>query len=262
MVQRWNPDVDLDELRRVAETADHQTYTELVAAVYGAYAKLKGKDRWGDKTPHYIRYMDELDRLFPTPSSCTSSATAVRWPLRWPRSGGGRSAVTGAFWWRRDVLRAGAARSLSSDRYIEVRLEDVIEDPERELRRLCEFLGEDYAAAMLEYPNRFDSEEVRIRSHPNLAKPPTADLRDWRAGLTRRQQRAIESVCARAGRARVPVGEAIARALLYAWCVRILDPPGGASAGPPKGPPPPGGWRRRLGESALVGRWATGSPRD
>ena len=90
-----------------AESADHQTYTELVAAVYGAYAKLKGKDRWGDKTPHYIRYMDELDRLFPTPSSCTSSATAVRWPLRWPRSGGGRSAVTGAFWWRRDVLRAG-----------------------------------------------------------------------------------------------------------------------------------------------------------
>ena len=116
---------------------------------------------------------------------------------------------------------------------------------------------------MLEYPNRFDSEEVRIRSHPNLAKPPTADLRDWRAGLTRRQQRAIESVW----RASWTSSGTRRRSDRKGPCCT----PGvsGSSTrcgwrqrGPAEGPAAAWRWRRRLGESALVGRWATGSPRD
>ena len=240
MVQRWNLDVDLDELRRAAESADHQTYTELVAAVYGAYAKLKGKDRWGDKTPHYIRYMDELDRLFHAQfvhvirdGREVATSLAEKW---W-----GRSAVTGAFWWRRDVLRAGGrsvpvvgslhrGASRGCDRGSRARAPPALRVPR----------GGHAAAAMLEYPNRFDSEEVRIRSHPNLAKPPTADLRDWRAGLTRRQQRAIESVCARAGRARVPSEKRSQGPRCTPGVSGSSTHCGWRQRGPAEGPPPPG----------------------
>jgi hypothetical protein len=33
-------------------------------------------------------------------------------------------------------------------------------------------------------------------THPHLAKPPTAGLRNWRRGLTTAEQEAIEAVCA------------------------------------------------------------------
>jgi len=38
---------------------------EAISAVFDAYASSRGKPRWGDKTPMYMRNLGLLDRLFP-----------------------------------------------------------------------------------------------------------------------------------------------------------------------------------------------------
>lgn len=72
-----------------------------------------------------------------------------------------------------DVLRyltaVEEARTADGDGFT-VRYEDITDDPEREMRRLCEFLGVDYAPAMLNYGRKTGRELVR-------------GLGDWRENI-------------------------------------------------------------------------------
>jgi len=66
--------------------------------------------------------------------------------------------------------------------YHEVRYEDLVACPDRELEQMCEFLGLPYAEAML----RFHEGKTRVkpgRSSKAQWLPPTAGLRDWREQL-------------------------------------------------------------------------------
>ncbi|MGW7281328.1 sulfotransferase family protein [Streptomyces sp. NPDC054844] len=72
-----------------------------------------------------------------------------------------------------DVLRymtaVEEARTADADGFC-VRYEDITDDPGREMRRLCEFLGVDYAPAMLNYGRKTGRELVR-------------GLGDWRENI-------------------------------------------------------------------------------
>jgi hypothetical protein len=86
-----------------------------------------------------------------------------------------RSLVQGALLWRTG-LRTGrpAGSRLGPDRYLEVRLEEVLVSPEGQLRRMCAFLGEDFAESMLHSHTaareRIPASDLGI--HPRLSEPP------------------------------------------------------------------------------------------
>jgi Sulfotransferase family len=116
-----------------------------------AYARRLGKPRWGDKRPGYVQHIDALLRMFPD----AQIVHLVR---------DGRDCVAELKrtpWWRMGVYHAiatwtqaidsgqAAASRLPSDAYIEIQYERLASDPEDELRRLCAFLGEEYAPSMV-----------------------------------------------------------------------------------------------------------------
>ena len=68
-VGEW--DVDREFLRERVLAAEPKTLADVVRALFAAYAESQGKPRWGDKTPGYVRRLQELAALFPTRSSCT-----------------------------------------------------------------------------------------------------------------------------------------------------------------------------------------------
>lgn len=201
-IRTW--DIDAAAVRDAVVRQQAVTFAEQVHALFGLYARARGKQRWGDKTPDYVEHMCTIAAIFPDAlfihvirDGRDVATSLTQWP--W----GPASPVGGAFRWRRKVTRGrrdGAA--LPADRYLELRLEDLVADPEGELRRLCAFLGEAFDPAMLDY-HRTAAERMRepqetfmAFTHPHLAKPPTAGLRNWRTGLTTAQQEAIEAVCA------------------------------------------------------------------
>jgi len=47
------------------ELSGREAYRFIVAAPFEAYAARHGKQRWGDKTPHYVHHVDHLLRLWP-----------------------------------------------------------------------------------------------------------------------------------------------------------------------------------------------------
>lgn len=190
-------EVDHDEVRSAVARAAPLSYAELVSAVFGAYAAAQGKPRWGDKTPRYVDHLPTIAELFPNARfihlirdgrEVAASLAERRW--------GPQSAVLGAFVWRRAIRRARAAGRMLGGRYMELRYEGLVTDTEAQLRRICEFLGEDYEAGMLAYASRDPADRAaKSTGFRHLTSPPIAGLRDWTAGLTSLERRGVEAVC-------------------------------------------------------------------
>lgn len=137
----------------VAEiVAGPPTLGSALAIVFRAYAARFGKPRWGDKRPSYVSNLEIVRQLYPTAQfvhivrdgrDCVASLKG-----KWWHRGGSYEAVSR---WAQAVDHAArATRRLGPDTFYELRYEDLVRDPERELTGLCGFLGEDYHPAMAE----------------------------------------------------------------------------------------------------------------
>jgi hypothetical protein len=118
--------------------------------VLRSYARAFGKPRWGDKRPAYYAFMDELDHLFPDaqfihlirdPRACVESLKRQEW---YPDE----AAPCVAAWVHAVRSASRSGRKLGAKRYLEVKYEDLVSDPEGQSRRICEFLDEPFDDAM------------------------------------------------------------------------------------------------------------------
>ncbi|WP_026402269.1 sulfotransferase family protein [Actinomadura rifamycini] len=184
-----DPDATVEEI-----AAAPPTLGSAVATVFRAYAREHGKPRWGDKRPSYIRRVGALRRMFPDAQFVhlvRDGRDAVSSLLRMPWYDGDLFSAT--LTWRDavDIGRRLGAR-LGPGSFYEFRYEDLVEAPERELERLCAFLGEEYDPAMAEpqhHARRTVPQERRwhLRTHeaPNRAVVGAwaRRLEDWEADL-------------------------------------------------------------------------------
>ncbi len=178
-------DVPPEEVR--ARLRPGATLGEGIAAVYEVYAERRGKQRWGDKTPMYMEHLPLLERLFPRASFVhliRDGRDAALSFLSMPRGivtetwAHPRDAAGFACQWQREVRAARSlGRRVGPARYLEVRYEQLVAEPERELRRICAFAGLEFEPRMLEYAGTVD---LSAKPHQqSLARPPTAGLRSW-----------------------------------------------------------------------------------
>jgi Sulfotransferase family len=177
------------------------TTGEAIAAIFETYAERQGKPRWGDKTPLYMQQLPLLDRLFPDARwvhLVRDGRDAALSFLELPEGFSGRTwaqprtAAQFAARWRVEIVAARRLGRQAGGRYLELRYEDLVAEPERELRRVCEHASLPWEPGMLEYAGT--SEVAQMPEHRNLAKPPTAGLRDWRDQMGREDALAFEQV--------------------------------------------------------------------
>jgi hypothetical protein len=91
------------------------------------------------------------------------------------------------------ALTTAVAGGLGPDIHI-VRYEDLVDGPEREVRRLCEFLGEDYEAGMLEV-GRQNSSYFRVEQDRDRTGINAASKERWRQALEPVEIRLAQSIC-------------------------------------------------------------------
>lgn len=109
-------------------------------AFYEAYAQARGRMRWGDETPGYLHSMRLIAQALPE----SRFVHVVRDPrdvaLSQVASGLLRpdAMAAAASQWAREVGRAQRL-ARRADRYLQLRYEDLREDPEASLGRVCEF---------------------------------------------------------------------------------------------------------------------------
>src|SRR5438045_2695298 len=75
---------------------------------------------------------------------------------------------------------------------LELRYEDLVREPEQELRRICEFASLPWEPGMLDHTRVSDA--ANLPEHRNLAQPPTPGLRDWYSQMSRDDALAFERI--------------------------------------------------------------------
>jgi hypothetical protein len=112
-----------------------------------------GKERWAEKDPTYTLHLDFLEELFPDAVYVhllrDGHDVVASFRDRW----GYRSAARAARGeWARYVEAARALeRRLDGSRFLEIRYEALVGDPESEGRRLFTFLGEAWQPEVLDF---------------------------------------------------------------------------------------------------------------
>lgn len=131
-------------------------YAGAVTMLYAMSAEREGKSNWGDKTPRYILHVPLLAQLTPNsrfvhiirdPRDVAASMLAAGW------AGSFRRAAT--FWVERVKAGRKAGRALGMERYREIRYEQLVQEPEQELKKLGAWLGLSYTPEMLRFQQDF-----------------------------------------------------------------------------------------------------------
>lgn len=204
MHERWAEFLDTDfhglkfDASTVADTIHSRGATQMPQVLQTLFllnAEGEGKSRWLDKTPYYIHHMHTLHRIYPD----AQFVHIVR---------DGRDAVlsmleraadirvfnfdAGARLWKRYV-EAGrkAGRELPESQYLELRYEDILDDPARNVTRLCDFLGEPFSETVIDFQKSRDPNTKTPLLKQGLQKQ---NREKWRTAMSPRQIRTFESV--------------------------------------------------------------------
>ena len=196
----WN---GLDEVLAVVReellAAAEPSYPLFFLKFMQTYARLRGKERFGDKTPWNVRHLDEIVAMFPD----ARIVHLVRDPranvasrIELPRTS--KDVLTAAIKWRIDVeaaQRFAISGKASAGNYLEVRYEDLVRDPEPWVRKVCAVVGEKFDPSMLAFHR---SRDVMFKDQPykeGVFKPVnTASIDAYKQRLTPAQIRLIEMV--------------------------------------------------------------------
>ncbi len=130
----------------------HQKTANFFDSFQTEYAQKRGKQRWAEKTPKYTTMLDFISELFPDSQMIhiirdgRDVVTSHR--DRW----GYEVAMRSINDWKRYVtLATEFGKKVPSDRYIEIRYEDLVTQPEAILHGLFDYLGEPWDPVVLKH---------------------------------------------------------------------------------------------------------------
>jgi hypothetical protein len=190
---RW-PDLEVpaDEFRRRVFAMESPFLRDIVELVYLEHLARSGKSRWGDKTPGYIELVPQLAHLFPGAKfihlirdgrDVAKSFQVRRWSGRWLHQNTTEwlAAMRYGQRWR---------DSEYARQFLEVRYEDLVRSQEREVRRICEFLCEEFEPQMLSWQHSVErwvpTREAHI--HEKLTQAPSVeDVGRWKREMSARE---------------------------------------------------------------------------
>jgi hypothetical protein len=176
----WFERIDAD--RADVAAGLRQLYDDL----FGSYARRRGATRWGEKTPLHVFLVEELAEVFPDASFVGlvrhPSAVVASMVSSWRRE-----PIGAAGYWRRattELARVGSA--LGDDRFVLVRYEDLVRQPEEVLRDVCAACRLPWDDRVLRHDEVQDERGAPTRTDgaTEVRRPlDTAGLSSWEARL-------------------------------------------------------------------------------
>lgn len=174
LLSMWDHEFNLE---RILNRVKERTIGGAISAVYMDYTQGKSKSRWGDKSD-YLNRMHIINKIYPNAQfihivrdgrDVANSVIKMPW--------GPKDIIAAGEWWDSNVRLGRRMGSIIGERrYMEVKYEDLVENPEKELIRICGFIGEEFSTEMLKYHEK-SKESIPIErkeQHYNSDRPPTS----------------------------------------------------------------------------------------
>lgn len=184
-------ELDVDSVALEAELRDApRTYPNLFDTLL-AHLQVRLPDcrRLGEKSPNHLLHVDWLLEHFPD-AQVIAIVRDGRDVAISQREAFAEPLLSAAIRWRHcQRLVRRYARIHSPERYTSVSYEALVTEPERELRRLCDFLGETFTAGLLEHHKRERSGFAERETHKQRTLEPvtTSRIARYRGVLARRE---------------------------------------------------------------------------
>lgn len=188
-----------DELEAAVLAEEDRTVRGPYRALLKHWARICGKERWGEKTPHNIFYVDVIADMFPDaqfihvvrdPRAVVQSMNASSYYSNEP--------VFNALNWRKSI-RDGEQlfrEHLTSGQLFTVRYEDLVRQTETTLRSVCGFLDEPFEAQMLRFYKTANQHMAGQIKTPSITGPVNEKgLSKWRERLTSFEVSLVERLC-------------------------------------------------------------------
>lgn len=138
--------------------AAHQppTLPRVLDELYGCQAVSHHAVRWGDKTPLYVQYLPDIQKIFPQAQFIHMIRDGRDAALSALKKWGGNTIYMDIYYllknWVRNVTTGREyGHRMQAGRYLEVRYEDLVTSPPTVLRQVCSFLNESFESSMLDH---------------------------------------------------------------------------------------------------------------
>jgi hypothetical protein len=191
-------DLPIGAVREELGPAASVEYADMMRAAYRAYARVHGKRRWGDKTPRYVEHLPFLSKLFPDARFIHLVRDGRNVALSYADVPFGPKTVAKAarLWAERVASGVANGRDLGSDRYMEIRYEDMVQDAKGQAKELCDFLELPFDPGMLDYTERARDAILprATRYNPHVAEAPRAHVRTWEKDMPESHIEIFEAV--------------------------------------------------------------------
>jgi Sulfotransferase family len=148
--------VGAEEIAEAVAQMGARSYSDGFWAFMDLVARREGKRLWGEKTPFYTAWLVQLARCYPQarflamvrdPRDVVLSLHSTPWGQRFYPT-----LADGGLRWRYAMEGIELARrELGPDRLLEVRYEELVQDPEAWARRICGFLGLEFDSGLLRF---------------------------------------------------------------------------------------------------------------
>lgn len=155
------------------------TLPEITRVVYELKAESEGAHIWMCKSMANIRYADELEKYDPKPLYVHLFRDGRDVALSFKKAIVGEKHIyhIARQWKQEQDASIDLYERLGSDRVIQLRYEDLLRNPQAELKRLCDFLGVEYSESAMSYHESEESKETANSGlmWQNVVKPVLAD---------------------------------------------------------------------------------------
>lgn len=185
---------DVDSLAEILYQKGCSTLPEIISGIFQENAKAEGKTRWGDKTPYYILHLDTLLEMFPDAQiihlirdgrDCALSMLERKRDLQI------FNIYHAAYIWNRYVTAGQGFGTEHPDYYFELRYEDILNQPEVFLEKLCNFLHIQFDDSVINF-RKSDGTDNRT---PLLTKPlKKSNQAKWKSRMSEKQLEVFESL--------------------------------------------------------------------
>lgn len=193
---KLNPATAVDE---ILAHAPERSFAGVYCAMHLRYAKEVGnKPRWGQKTPNNLYFVPQILDNFPdaqficiTRDGLDCSALSLDAAF-----GAGHIYMAAHTWNAAQVFVRPFAERYGAKVYHDIRYEELVREPARVLKGVCDFLGETYSPSMIEYHQQPAAQaRGKQRDHALLAQAPTdVHIGIYKQYLSLREQRIFAAV--------------------------------------------------------------------
>ena len=196
-IRPWRTKIDR---QRVLDEARPRSSMGVLGALSEQVCEAHGKQRWGSKSTFIVDYTDHaLARdpdarfvlLVRDPRDVAASSRRSIFSPYHPY-------ITAGLWRRQQTIGLEVLDSEGPETVLLMRYEDLLDDPEGEVRRMCAFIDEPFEPEMMQYHKKDEAKHMAPMSESweNIARPVMqGNAGKYRRHLSPGEVRMVEAVC-------------------------------------------------------------------